>query len=342
MREQTEVVEVTTAAASSEAAHQKTGSGRTRLALGLAAVALVAAVIGALGPAETVRSTYSWPPSTLPEATPSSVWYTPLLLMAHRPQAISATFPCAPQQGLATAGRPLTALATARRPERNGGLSVTQEAERAPRPDRSRRAYPYRPYGRSDPRHGVLLPPAPRRRPLVGRGRPEPRCPRRVHLDHARGHRAVLGHGPAAGGAFEHRGDDGSPYVPAHRATESRVGDRRSLHRRRPGAPLHPTRATIVDGRSSCSAVGGHACSPRRWSRRDRPPRMVGALTRVLGRRLGRGEAERILECPRISRTTTPHSERISRMATGSSGSSIGWRRARMCCSSSACPRCSV
>ena len=41
-----------------------------RAALVLAAVSLVAAVVGALGPAEAVRTTYSWPPPQVPAETP--------------------------------------------------------------------------------------------------------------------------------------------------------------------------------------------------------------------------------------------------------------------------------
>lgn len=126
MREKKEVVEVAVPAARSEAVPPATWVGRARLASGLAAAALVAAVVGALGPAEAVRSTYSWPPSKLPEATPSSLWYTPLLLIRHRPESISATVPCSRQPALPGADIPAYLLATARFPERNGGLAITR------------------------------------------------------------------------------------------------------------------------------------------------------------------------------------------------------------------------
>jgi Mycobacterial cell wall arabinan synthesis protein len=99
---------------------------RVRFAQGLAFLALIAALVGALGPAERVRTTYSWPPATLPDATPESAWYTPLLLSAHRPESIAVTLPCAQAPALAAAEAPTTVLATARRPERVGGLEITR------------------------------------------------------------------------------------------------------------------------------------------------------------------------------------------------------------------------
>jgi hypothetical protein len=100
---------------------------RVQIAQLLAFVALVASLVGALGPAEDVRSRYSWPPAALPAGTPSRAWYTPLLLILHRPEALSATVPCALPPPLPDAERPLTVLATARFPERTGGLSLTHE-----------------------------------------------------------------------------------------------------------------------------------------------------------------------------------------------------------------------
>ncbi len=100
--------------------------GRLRLAQALALVAIVAALIGALGPAERVRTTYSWPPEELPSGTPSRLWYTPLLLIHRTPEAVSARIPCSLPPALPAARRPVTVLATARFPERNGGLAVTR------------------------------------------------------------------------------------------------------------------------------------------------------------------------------------------------------------------------
>ncbi|MDQ3671445.1 MAG: hypothetical protein M3364_03270, partial [Actinomycetota bacterium] len=105
-------------------------TSRLRLAQALALVALLAALVGALGPADDVRTTYSWPPAALPEGTPASAWYTPLLLIRHRPEAIAATLPCSLPPALVNAARPTTVLATARHPEQRGGLSVTREQDR--------------------------------------------------------------------------------------------------------------------------------------------------------------------------------------------------------------------
>lgn len=103
---------------------------RVRIALALSFVALVAALVGALGPAERVRTTYSWPPPTLPEETASSVWYTPLLLVRHQPESIAARIPCSLGPALPGAARPTTVLATARYPERTEALAVSLRGNR--------------------------------------------------------------------------------------------------------------------------------------------------------------------------------------------------------------------
>ncbi|MEX2612089.1 MAG: hypothetical protein WD380_00800, partial [Gaiellaceae bacterium] len=103
---------------------------RVRVALALSSVALVVALVGALGPAERVRTTYSWPPATLPEETPSSNWYTPLLLVRHQPESISARIPCSRGPALPGAAQPTTVLATARYPERTEALAVTVSGNR--------------------------------------------------------------------------------------------------------------------------------------------------------------------------------------------------------------------
>ncbi len=103
---------------------------RARLAQALAVVALIAALVGAVGPADPVRTTYSWPPQELPSGRPSRLWYTPLLLIRRTPEAISARIPCTLPPALPAAARPLTILATARFPERNRGLAVTRSAGR--------------------------------------------------------------------------------------------------------------------------------------------------------------------------------------------------------------------
>jgi hypothetical protein len=102
---------------------------RARIAHVFASVALLAALIGALGPADKVRTTYSWPPRTLPAGKPTRVWYTPLLLIRRVPEAISATLPCSLPPALPAAARPTTILATAHFPEENDGLAVLRTGD---------------------------------------------------------------------------------------------------------------------------------------------------------------------------------------------------------------------
>jgi arabinosyltransferase A len=102
---------------------------RSRLALGLAVGGLAAALVGALGPAEEVRTTYTWPPPALPEAKPDRLWHTPLMLLSRRPEAISAAIPCRLPPALPRAPRPTTVLGTTRDPAATGGLAVTRASE---------------------------------------------------------------------------------------------------------------------------------------------------------------------------------------------------------------------
>ena len=82
----------------------------------LAFAAVLAALVGALGPADPIRTTYSWPPSTLPQRDPEALWYTPLLLSHHIPESLSVRVPCRLPSPLPGASRPTTVLATARFP----------------------------------------------------------------------------------------------------------------------------------------------------------------------------------------------------------------------------------
>lgn len=100
---------------------------RIRVAEALAFLGLVAALIAAIGPAERVRATYSWPPQRVSGEAPSSLWYTPLLLSARVPESLTATLPCAPAPALAGAAERHTVLSTALTPRRVGGLAVTRE-----------------------------------------------------------------------------------------------------------------------------------------------------------------------------------------------------------------------
>ena len=102
---------------------------RLRVAEWLAFVGLVAALLAAIGPAERVRTTYSWPPATLPEESPRRLWYTPLLLASQVPESIVANLPCAAAPALRDSTAPTTLLSTTRFPDRTGGLLVTNAAD---------------------------------------------------------------------------------------------------------------------------------------------------------------------------------------------------------------------
>ncbi len=94
------------------------------LILGLAIFALACAAVGALGPAEHLRTRYSWPPPDLPSTQPDRLWYTPLLVARHEPESITARLPCVLPRPLPGAGSPVTVLATARDTASAGGLAI--------------------------------------------------------------------------------------------------------------------------------------------------------------------------------------------------------------------------
>src|SRR5439155_523853 len=73
---------------------ERTLGRRVQLAQVLAFVAVLAGFVGALGPAQPIRTTYSWPPRTLPRGNPSRLWYAPLLLAHRIPESLSARLPC--------------------------------------------------------------------------------------------------------------------------------------------------------------------------------------------------------------------------------------------------------
>ena len=99
---------------------------RLRLAQAFAFAGLLAACVAAIGPAERVSTTYSWPPSSLSGEPPSQLSYTPLLL-SQIPEAVSARLPCR-TPALVGAKTPITLFGTARDPERVGGLLVSRNA----------------------------------------------------------------------------------------------------------------------------------------------------------------------------------------------------------------------
>ena len=112
----------------------------------IAACALLAALVAALGPARDVRSTYVWPGATLPAGTGTAGWYAPLALLNRVPGSIDVRLPCAAARPEGSRG-PVTMLSTARRPERANALRIVwsdrsvrvsagrQELARAPWPE---------------------------------------------------------------------------------------------------------------------------------------------------------------------------------------------------------------
>jgi hypothetical protein len=98
-----------------------------RIAEWLAFAALVAAFVAAIGPANEVRSTYTWPPEALPNRASKEGWYTPLLLATRVPESLTVTTPCGPSQPLASSQATPTVVATARVPRSAGALAVAVE-----------------------------------------------------------------------------------------------------------------------------------------------------------------------------------------------------------------------
>jgi hypothetical protein len=88
-------------------------------------LALTAAVVVAVGPAQGESAEYMWPPAIRSGRPPSTGWYGPLPLLNRVPASISVRLPCglARPLGKATA---VTVLSTARRPEATGALNVTK------------------------------------------------------------------------------------------------------------------------------------------------------------------------------------------------------------------------
>ena len=99
---------------------------RVRLAEALACVSLLAAFIAAIGPAERVRSEFSWPSGDVPSQTAGDVWYAPLLLSARIPESITAHVSCTRSATLSGTSKPATVFATVRRPDSTSGLVVRQ------------------------------------------------------------------------------------------------------------------------------------------------------------------------------------------------------------------------
>ena len=103
---------------------------RLTLALGLSVLALVCALLGAVGPAKHLQTRFSWPPHDLPALKPERLWYTPLLVSRLQPESIVATVPCVLPPALPHADKPIAVLATARDPASSGALAVVRTGDR--------------------------------------------------------------------------------------------------------------------------------------------------------------------------------------------------------------------
>ena len=111
------------------AAREKLGSARLSggprvlVAAGAGALALVASIVAAVGPARGEHAEYVWPPATLSAQTPSEGWYAPLPLLNRVPSSIEVRLPCGLSPPLHGGGRVLV-LATARRPRVAEALQI--------------------------------------------------------------------------------------------------------------------------------------------------------------------------------------------------------------------------
>ena len=99
---------------------------RLRIAGGLAFVGVVAALLGALGPAERLRTTYSWPPPDVPESAPPRLWYTPLLLSRHQPAIDLSEHPVLAAASVGAVHGPCSRPGNEPLSGASGGLAVTR------------------------------------------------------------------------------------------------------------------------------------------------------------------------------------------------------------------------
>jgi hypothetical protein len=95
------------------------------LALGAlaAALALVASIVAAVGPAGGKQAEYRWPGEPPPALSPEEGWYAPLPLLNRVPASLEIRLPCdlaPPIRG----DRSVLVLSTTRRTQRDGGLQI--------------------------------------------------------------------------------------------------------------------------------------------------------------------------------------------------------------------------
>lgn len=97
-------------------------------ALVLGVLAVLSALIAALGPAHEQRSHYEWPPDRLPTASPTVAWVSPLMLMRKEAETLRVRLSCSLPPPLPATGRQpsTTVVSTARDPIAARGLAVVQ------------------------------------------------------------------------------------------------------------------------------------------------------------------------------------------------------------------------
>ena len=93
------------------------------IALAVASLAVLAAVVAAVGPASAESAEYVWPPATLPVERPDRGFYAPLPLLNRVPASLDVLVPCNLSPALRKA-RPVTVLTTARRVSTAGALRI--------------------------------------------------------------------------------------------------------------------------------------------------------------------------------------------------------------------------
>ena len=296
---------------------------RARIALVLAAVSLAAAVVGSLGPATEVRSSFSWPPRALPAANPTSSWYAPLLLESAETRVRVGADPLH-----AAAGAP-----------RGDASDHDRGHGQAPRDGRSSLPVTHR-----EPPGPVGRRATPRTRPASGCRRsdrslrvPRARCRRRL-VDRGRTGRCidVRRPGPDAGGL--------RPLLRARRAVarsaDDRGHDRRCTTRGRPAPDDRLDRRRRGGARDPAAAAPApvFAVAARRGGSREgrgRELHLVDVVVVVVlaaggswrpssGTTAGSSRASERSRRRGGSRRTTTSSASTFRSTTGSSGSTTG------------------
>ena len=315
-------------------------STNTRSRSGSHFAGLVAACVASIGPAEKLRTTYSWPPASLPSGTPDRGG-TRLLLAAQVPETLSVDVPCQTAPGTSGCGRPVTVLATSRSRD-------APSASRSPAPT-SELTYTIGdtilarvPADRAASRcrlrvpHRICTKTAGGRSPEAPRTRAEGR-----HRLHARRLRSCLGARPACrsrsvGRRHNRSARDPHDDLAGHRLVAAALASIVALvlvdSARVPRTPWRTLEA------AACAFVRGFAPSTQ-WSASRSLWWVLSPAFYDDGWTIAR---QRGFETRVAFPPTTTGWARTSRMTTGSTGSSTGSRRASRPSSSSAYPHFSA